>query len=119
MTTALHHRSLATAQAASSAEPMELLRNMLEERYTADTARLTQLTVRAALPGHSGRDSRVLQVQAAAVRHRIAETAHALKRMSEGIYGICADCQRPIPIGRLRATPEATYCVPCRRLRSY
>jgi DnaK suppressor protein len=95
--------------------PMELLRTMLEEQYTADTDRLTRLTLSAALPRHGGQDPRALDVQAACVRRRIAETAQALRRMSEGSYGQCAYCEQPIPLGRLRATPHAAFCAFCQR----
>jgi DnaK suppressor protein len=109
VTTTLHDRAVSTVG------PMELLRGMLEEQYTADTARLTRMTVHAALPQHFGRDPRTLAVQTAAVRQRIAATAHALRRMSEGAYGLCEDCRKGIPLGRLRATPQATRCVRCER----
>jgi DnaK suppressor protein len=101
--------------AASSAVPMELLRSMLEEQYAVDTDRLTRMTVHAALPQHFGRDTRIAALQTASVRQRIAETAHALRRMSEGTYGLCQDCHKSIPLGRLRATPQATCCTPCER----
>ena len=94
---------------------LELLRGMLEEQYAADTARLTRMTVRAALPQHLGRDARTLAMQTAVVRQRIAATAHALRRMSEGTYGRCEDCGKGIPLGRLRATPQAARCVRCER----
>lgn len=40
---------------------------------------------------------------------------HALQRMTEGGYGICEDCHRPIPAERLTARPEATRCIECQR----
>jgi DnaK suppressor protein len=101
--------------AASSAEPMELFRSMLEEQYAVDTDRLTRMTVYAALPQHFGRDMRTAALQTASVRQRIAETAHALRRMSEGTYGLCQDCRNSIPLGRLRAKPQATRCALCER----
>ena len=101
-----------------SAEPMELLRVMLEEQFAVHTARLTQLTVYARLPRHAGYDPRSLDALAATSRQRIAETAQALRRMSEGTYGVCADCRKPIPLGRLRALPCATHCALCERCRS-
>jgi RNA polymerase-binding transcription factor DksA len=103
--------------AVSSAEPMELLRGMLEEQYAVDTARLTRMTVHAALPSRFGRDMRTRDVRTASVRQRMADTARALRRMSEGTYGVCEDCHKGIPLGRLRATPQATRCVPCERRR--
>jgi RNA polymerase-binding transcription factor DksA len=98
-----------------SAEPMELFRRMLEEEFAVQTTRLTELTVYARLPRRSGDERRVLDAQAASARQRIADTAQALRRMSEGTYGMCADCHNPIPLGRLRGVPYASYCARCER----
>ena len=100
-----------------SAEPMELLRAMLEEQFAVHTARLTQLTVYSRLPRRAGYDPQTLDVLAVSSRQRIAETAQALRRMSEGTYGLCEDCHKPIPLGRLRAFPCATNCALCERRR--
>ena len=37
----------------------------------------------------------------------------ALKRVSEGSYGVCVDCGAEIPFERLRAQPGAERCVGC------
>lgn len=37
----------------------------------------------------------------------------ALRRLDEGTYGICEDCEAPISAGRLRALPFARRCVSC------
>ena len=37
----------------------------------------------------------------------------ALKKTSEGTYGICSNCQKPINPKRLEAMPEATLCIQC------
>src|ERR1700759_3092021 len=37
----------------------------------------------------------------------------ALGRMSEGTYGSCVDCRKPVPDGRLEARPDAARCVAC------
>ena len=37
----------------------------------------------------------------------------ALARWDAGDYGICANCGRPIPQGRLEVRPFARLCVPC------
>jgi DnaK suppressor protein len=113
MTNALH------TTAHVSIHPMELLRDMLEEQFAAHTARLTQLTVYGRLSGHAGYEPHTLEVLAASARQSIADTAQALRRMSEGTYGICEDCAKPIPLGRLRAVPHATHCALCQRRRSY
>lgn len=38
----------------------------------------------------------------------------ALKRISDGTYGICLDCEKPIPVERLKAIPYSEYCVACK-----
>jgi DnaK suppressor protein len=48
----------------------------------------------------------------ARTRERI-QLDEALRRLDEGTYGICEDCQAPIAAGRLRALPFARRCVEC------
>lgn len=96
------------------AEGLELLRTMLEEQFVVQTNRLTELTVYGRLPGHGGYDPRTLEVHAAAARRAIADTAGALRRMSEGSYGRCVACHCSIPLARLRAVPHARHCSRCR-----
>ena len=37
----------------------------------------------------------------------------ALTRMADGTYGLCLDCAKPVPEGRLEARPDASRCVAC------
>ena len=111
MTAGLHE------EADVSAKPLELLRNMLEEQFAVHTNRLTQLIVYGRLPRHAGYDPHTLDLLAASARQGIADTAQALRRMSESTYGICEGCRKPIPLGRLRAMPHATHCALCDRQR--
>ncbi len=37
----------------------------------------------------------------------------ALRKIDEGTYGICEECEEEIPIGRLKAMPDARYCITC------
>jgi len=39
----------------------------------------------------------------------------ALLAIREGVYGTCEDCQRKIPVARLRALPQSTCCIQCQR----
>ena len=39
--------------------------------------------------------------------------AAALKRISEGTYGVCTECAGSIPRGRLQAMPAAALCLAC------
>lgn len=48
----------------------------------------------------------------ARTRERI-QLDEALRRLDEGTYGICEDCQTPIAAGRLRALPFARRCIGC------
>lgn len=41
----------------------------------------------------------------------------ARARLSDGTYGFCEQCGRPIPVERLRLHPSATHCVPCAERR--
>lgn len=39
----------------------------------------------------------------------------ALKRIDEGVYGICAQCKKPIARIRLKALPFASCCLKCQK----
>ncbi len=47
------------------------------------------------------------------VRRELAEIDAALSRIQEGRYGSCQACGGPMGLQRLRAIPEARYCVGC------
>lgn len=49
----------------------------------------------------------------AAVQSQRRLVMDALVRIEHGDYGMCADCGKPIPEGRLDARPEAARCVAC------
>jgi RNA polymerase-binding transcription factor DksA len=48
-----------------------------------------------------------------AVRRELVEIEAALARIQEGRYGTCLSCGGPMGLQRLRAIPEARYCVAC------
>ena len=39
---------------------------------------------------------------------------HALKKISEGEYGLCEECEEQISLKRLEARPEAQLCIQCK-----
>ena len=47
------------------------------------------------------------------MEERLRQVTVALKRLDEGLYGICARCGNDINPERLRAVPYATLCVTC------
>jgi RNA polymerase-binding transcription factor DksA len=52
------------------------------------------------------------------VRRELADIDQALRRIEEGRYGICQACGGPMGMQRIRAIPEARYCVSCSGTRS-
>ena len=46
-------------------------------------------------------------------RQNAQELAIAAERVEQGHYGLCIDCDRPIPLARLRIKPEAVRCTAC------
>lgn len=47
------------------------------------------------------------------VRRELADIDAALARIQEGRYGDCLSCGGPMGLQRLRAIPEARYCMAC------
>ena len=43
----------------------------------------------------------------------LREISDALRRLEQGQYGICLECEEPISAKRLDAVPWARYCVTC------
>jgi DnaK suppressor protein len=41
----------------------------------------------------------------------------ALARLETGTYGVCVECNSPIPVERLNALPFAVCCIECQRKR--
>ena len=50
------------------------------------------------------------------VRSELTEIDHALARIDDGSYGICARCGKRITVARLDARPTAELCIDCARL---
>jgi RNA polymerase-binding transcription factor len=47
------------------------------------------------------------------IRRELADIDAALQRIREGRYGFCLSCGGPMGLQRLRAIPEARYCLGC------
>lgn len=41
----------------------------------------------------------------------------ALKRLDDGSYGVCQQCNQPITMSRLKAVPYASHCIECQRAK--
>jgi RNA polymerase-binding transcription factor DksA len=70
-------------------------------------------------PAHGDPSARWSDYEAASdplsepVRRELAEIDAALTRIAEGNYGSCLSCGGPMGLQRLRALPEARYCLAC------
>ena len=43
----------------------------------------------------------------------------ALKRVEDGSFGICQQCNKPISMSRLKAVPYASLCIECQRAKEH
>jgi RNA polymerase-binding transcription factor DksA len=51
-------------------------------------------------------------------RRELAAVDEALRRIAEGRYGTCLACGGPLGLQRIRAIPEARYCIACSGTRA-
>ncbi|MET8908990.1 TraR/DksA C4-type zinc finger protein [Micromonospora sp. NPDC004551] len=93
----------------------EMLRELLERQFGEHTDQLTELTLHARQRDHGGHDPDTLRRLIEVAQRGIADTAQALRRMSEGSYGVCDGCGQDIPTARLEILPSARHCVPCQQ----
>jgi DnaK suppressor protein len=47
-------------------------------------------------------------------RKLIVKIEDALKRLDDGVYGVCEECGEKIAIARLKARPVTTLCIECK-----
>jgi DnaK suppressor protein len=47
-------------------------------------------------------------------RHLMDKIDIALRKLAEGSFGVCEECEEMIAIKRLRARPEAPLCIQCK-----
>lgn len=106
----------------------EVLRALLIGRRTALQKEIDNLIAQHRDNSTHFRDNSVLDVEDMSLRdatgaQQIAlleartqeriQLDEALRRLDEGKYGICEDCEEPISPGRLRALPFARRCIAC------
>jgi RNA polymerase-binding transcription factor DksA len=46
-------------------------------------------------------------------QRELSDIDHALDRLRDGTYGMCAHCEKPIAPERLAARPSAAMCIDC------
>jgi DnaK suppressor protein len=99
-------------------DPIELLRNALEEQYQRHTGQLSELIMCSRQLDRGGYDEETLVGLIVSSRRALADTAEALRRMAEGTYGTCKRCAASIPLERLEILPQTRFCLPCQRKRA-
>jgi DnaK suppressor protein len=99
-------------------DPIELLRDALEEQFQRHTGQLSDLVMCSRQLDRGGYDEETLVALIVSSRHALADTAEALRRMAEGTYGTCKRCAASIPLERLEILPQTRFCLACRRKRT-
>ncbi|MGE5736029.1 MAG: TraR/DksA family transcriptional regulator [Acidobacteriota bacterium] len=84
-----------------------------EEETRANSARLADTADQAA----AEYERQTLAHKADVARQTIRRLSDALKRISQGNFGECAQCGREIEVKRLEAMPTARYCLKCQEMR--
>jgi DnaK suppressor protein len=46
-------------------------------------------------------------------RSKLSRLERALRNIGDPDFGLCRDCEEPIPFARLMAMPESSLCVAC------
>jgi DnaK suppressor protein len=59
----------------------------------------------------------MVQANRRAAELRLKRVETALRRHSEGEYGLCLECEEDVGYARLKARPEAPFCVDCQGRR--
>ena len=47
------------------------------------------------------------------VQDKLSKLRHALSRVGDEGFGLCARCGKPIPVMRVALMPQSPYCVHC------
>ena len=106
---------------------IERLRNLLLDEQQdlhreIANAVATSDDVNVGLGNHMAEDATAAFDQAAAFSLRLGkertlgQVDEALERMDAGKYGFCDRCGQEIDFARLKAIPQATLCMSCRKL---
>ncbi len=102
----------------------ETIRQQLTARYAAIQTRLQKiardmqhtnepLNADFAEQAVERENDEVLDALDSSIRAEMEQLQVTLKRLVEGVYGVCESCGKTIPIKRLEALPHASRCVAC------
>ena len=102
----------------------ETIRQQLTARYDAIQTRLQKisrdvqhanepLSADFAEQAVERENDEVLDALDSSIRAEMEQLQITLNRLEEGSYGVCASCEKRIPLKRLEALPHASRCVAC------
>jgi DnaK suppressor protein len=57
------------------------------------------------------------EAKAEQASHELEQVLAAQRRLQEGRYGLCLDCEEPIDLRRLEALPATPFCTACQTVR--
>lgn len=57
-------------------------------------------------------EQRLLKIRR--MKQQMADIEHALLKITQGTYGVCDDCEKPIAVERLETIPQASLCLDCK-----
>lgn len=119
ITTKLTSSEIREFQALLLAKRIEILSNVLcleDETLRKQRSDLSSLPIHMADMGTDNYEQSFSLELMDSERKVITEIDYALKRIEEGVYGICEVGGEPIPKQRLEAIPWARFCVVCAEL---
>ncbi len=97
-----------TIQALTPAQRRDLERELKAERVRLERS-IAAMAATDGVGDDEGDDGDVRIL----VHERHQAIGAALRRLDDGVYGLCTGCQEPIPFGRLLVMPESERCVAC------
>ena len=97
---------------------LETLRNQLDQQIELGSSNAGVVTLDQSRVGRLSRMDAMQQQQMAEsglvqARRRLQDVKQALRRIDEGEYGICCQCDEVIAVGRLLIHPAARLCLQC------
>lgn len=89
------------------------LRTLLETERATQVAHLSRAGIEPAIGGDDGPDRQLDDALTSHAREVLADAEAALARIEAGTYGVCEECDDPVPYERLEALPTARTCIDC------
>ncbi|MEQ9497142.1 MAG: TraR/DksA C4-type zinc finger protein [Deltaproteobacteria bacterium] len=106
------------AQAAELADDLRALIAQLDATIedaaeSVQTVELDQAAVGRVSRIDALQRQKLAQASREAMKTRRQLAGQALRRLDDGDYGLCLRCEEPIAYRRLKAKPEAPFCLRC------